>query len=195
MNVLITITRQVIIPFPHSVVDFFSNKVKLLTLFTDLPCSKYFVAEIGQNTISVEKFNLDFTLNSPKLKSWKLFNTAICLVGRPDRQSMKYLPHNIQRCSANIEFFGEEPNSVIFLGKIHKYVTQTSERSFSFFLRICIEYCHLSSVLHYSWDGHPSGPLLFLSLLFLYPPPNTSFESKQKTKTCDALIRELAVPC
>ena len=69
LNVLITIKRQVIVPFPHTMVDFFSNKVKLLTLFTDLPCSKYFVAEIGQNTISVEKFNLDFTLNSPKLKS------------------------------------------------------------------------------------------------------------------------------
>ena len=37
------------------------NKVKLLSLSTNLPCSKYFVDGIGQNTISVEKFNLDFT--------------------------------------------------------------------------------------------------------------------------------------
>ena len=52
--------------FSHFLVAFI--KVKLLTLSTNLLCSKYFVDGIGQNTISVEKFNLDFTLNSQSSK-------------------------------------------------------------------------------------------------------------------------------
>ena len=40
----------------------------MLTLPTNLLCWKYFVDGIGQNTISVEKFNLDFTLNSQSSK-------------------------------------------------------------------------------------------------------------------------------
>ena len=117
-----------VISFFHILIVF--NKVKLLTLSTNLPCSKYFVDGIGQNTISVEKFNLDFYFKFPKLKSSKLFNTAICLVGRLDSQSMKYFLHNIQR-SANIEFFREEPNSVIVQGKIHKYSTENIGKFFS----------------------------------------------------------------
>ena len=43
---------------------------------------------------------------------------------------MKYLFHNIQRCSANIEFFREQPNSVIVQGKIHKYSTENIGKFF-----------------------------------------------------------------
>ena len=111
--------------FPGSVSAFFVNFwllsiiVKLLTISTNLPCSKYVVNKIGQSTISVEKFNLDFTLNSQSSKVQNCLTQQSALL-RLDSQSMKYLPRNIQR-SANIEFFGEQPNSVIFLGKIHKY--------------------------------------------------------------------------
>ena len=56
-------------------------KVKLLALSTNLPCSKYFVDGIGQNTISVEKFNLDFTLNSQSSKVENFLTQQSALLG------------------------------------------------------------------------------------------------------------------
>ena len=181
--------------FPGSVSTFFVNFwllsiiVKLLTISTNLPCSKYVVNKIGQSTISVEKFNLDFTLNSQSSKVQNCLTQQSALL-RLDSQSMKYLPRNIQR-SANIEFFGEQPNSVIFLGKIHKYWTKNIGK---FFLESVLSKKRHLSFCYIIHEMPVQVDFCYFCLCCFYISQNTSFESKQKTKSCEALIRELS-PC
>jgi len=166
----------------------------LLTLSTNLSSSpKYFVDGIGQNTISVAKFNLDFTLNSQSSKVQNFLTQQSALLA-----GLILEVWNIFLVIFNVQpilNFSEERRSLIQLPSSRIKFTNIQRKiseSFSSNL-FCIEskkrhlsFCYIIHELPVQVD------FCYFCLCYSYiAAPNTSFESKQKRKSCEALIREL----
>ena len=183
--------------FPGSVSTFFVNFwllsiiVKLLTISTNLPCSKYVVNKIGQSTISVEKFNLDFTLNSQSsrvqnfltqqsallagliVKVWNIF----LIIFNAAQPILNFSERSLIQLSSRVKFTNiQRKISESFSLNLY-WVRSGTFLSVTLFMRCPSKWIFV----------------IFVSVVFISRgPPTQVVESKQKTKSCEALIRELS---